>query len=186
VLDRTKPDWAGPENSRSRLFRAGNRLVMAVALVIMFLGILIGGHLYGRYLASFYSPSIDNTIEELRNSVLKENRKKDSLSLELTRMEAKLESVQAALDSIMPSPNTYTIYPNQTRIVGDGHLMVGMVGAPGNDAIMLNVNGKQQPLAAGQTINVAPNPATQCQLSVQSFDLFKATLVAACSGPKAK
>jgi hypothetical protein len=51
---------------------------------------------------------------------------------------------------------------------------------------MLNVNGKQQPLAAGQMINVAPDPATQCQLSVQSFDVFKATLVATCSGPKAK
>jgi hypothetical protein len=51
---------------------------------------------------------------------------------------------------------------------------------------MLNVNGKQQPLAAGQTINVAPDPATQCQLSVQSFDVFKATLVATCSGAKAK
>jgi|SRR6516165_8797862 hypothetical protein len=86
----------------------------------------------------------------------------DSLSAELTAMEAKLESTQAALDSIMPSPNTYTIYPNLTRIVGDGHLMVGMVGTPGNDAI---VNGKQQPLAAGQTINVAPDPETQCQLS---------------------
>jgi hypothetical protein len=61
-----------------------------------------------------------------------------------------------------------------------------MVGAPGNDAIMLNINGKQQPLAAGQTINVALDPATQCQLSVQSFDVFKATIVAACSGAKAK
>jgi hypothetical protein len=86
----------------------------------------------------------------------------------------------------MPAPNTYIIKPNQTLIVGDGHLPVGMVGPPGNDAIILNVNGKQQPLAAGQTINVAPDPATQCQLSVQSFDVFKATLVAACSGPKAK
>ena len=85
----------------------------------------------------------------------------------------------------MPSANTYTINPNQTRIVGDGHLTVAMVGTPGNDAIMLNVNGKQQPLAAGQTINVAPDPAMQC-LSVQSFDVFKATLVAECSGPKAK
>jgi hypothetical protein len=61
-----------------------------------------------------------------------------------------------------------------------------MVGPPENDDIMLNVNGKQQPLAAGQTINVAPDRATQCQLSVQSFDMFKATLAAACSGPKAK
>jgi hypothetical protein len=156
------------------------------ALVIMFLGILIGGHLYGRYLASFYSPGLDTTVAELRAEAQRGKRRSDSLSLELTTMEDKLNGAQVALDSITPSPNTYTINPNQTRIVGDGRLTVGMVGAPGNDAIMLNVNGKQQPVAAGQTINVAPDPATQCQLSVQSFDLFKATLVAACSGPKAK
>jgi hypothetical protein len=87
--------------------------------------------LYGRYLASFVSPGLDNTV-------------------------------------------------------GDGHLPLGMVALLSNDAITLNVNGKQQLLAAGQTINVAADPATQCQLSVQSFDVFKATLVAACSGPKAK
>ena len=162
------------------------RPAMAIAFIITFFGILIGGHLYGRYLASFHSTRTENTIAELRAETQKGKRKSDSLSAELTAMEAKLEGAQAALDSIMPAPNTYTIYPNLTRIVGDGHLTVGMIGTPGNDAIMLNVNGKQQPLAAGQTINVAPDPATQCQLSVQSFDLFKATLVAACSGPKAK
>jgi hypothetical protein len=78
------------------------------------------------------------------------------------------------------------IHPNQTLIVGDGHLSVGLVGAPGNDSILLDVNGKQQAVAAGQTISVAPDPATQCQLSVQSFDVFKATLVATCSGAKGK
>jgi hypothetical protein len=101
-------------------------------------------------------------------------------------MEAKLKSTQATLDSIMPSANTYIIDPNQTLIVGDGHLTVGMVGAPGNDSVLLNVNGKQQAAAAGQTISVSPDPATQCQLSVQSFDVFKATLVATCSSAKAK
>jgi hypothetical protein len=186
VHDRTRPDRDGPEDSRSRPFRADNRFVVAIDFVMMCLGILIGGHLYGRYLASFSSPAIDNTITELISQGQKEKRKSDSLSAELTAMGVKLQSAQATLDSIMPSPNTYTIKPNQTLIVGDGHLAVGMVGAPGNDAIMLNVNGKQQPLAAGQTINVAPDPGTQCQLSVQSFDVFKATLVAACSGPKAK
>jgi hypothetical protein len=150
-----------------------------------FLGILIGGHLYGRYLGSFNSTSTDNTITELISQGQKEKRKSDSLSAELTTMGIKLQNAQATLDSIMPAPNTYTIKPNQTLIVGDGHLPVGMVGPPGNDAIMLNVNGKQQPLAAGQTINVAADdPATECQLSVQSFDVFKATLVATCSGPQ--
>jgi hypothetical protein len=184
--DRTRPDRDGPENSRSRRFRANDWLVIAIAFVLMCLGILIGGHLYGRYLASFNSTSTDNIITELVSQGQKQRRKDDSLSAEITAMGVKLQSAQATLDSIMPSPNTYTIKPNQTLIVGDGHLPVGMVGPPGNDAIMLNVNGKQQPLAAGQTINVAPDPATPCQLSVQSFDVFKATLVATCLGPKTK
>jgi hypothetical protein len=184
VHDRTRPDRDRPESSRR--FRANNWLVIAIAFVLMCLGILIGGHLYGRYLASFNSTSTDNTITELISQGQKEKRKSDSLSAELTTMGIKLQNAQATLDSIMPAPNTYTIKPNQTLIVGDGHLPVGMVGPPGNDAIMLNVNGKQQPLVAGQRINVAPEPATECQLSVQSFDVFKATLVTTCSGPKTK
>jgi hypothetical protein len=159
---------------------------MALAFIIMCLGILIGGHLYGRYLASLDLTGRESTIEQLRAENQKAKRKSDSQSAELTAMGAKLQSTQAALDSIMPSANTYTINPNQTLIVGDGHLTVGLVGTPGNDSIMLNVNGKQQPLAAGQTINVAPDPTTQCHLSVQSFDVFKATLVAACSAAKAQ
>jgi len=184
VHDRTRPDRDYPGNSRR--FRANNWLVVAIAFVLMCLGILIGGHLYGRYLASFNSTSTDNIITELVSQGQKQKRVDDSLSAEITAMGIKLQNAQATLDSIMPSPNTYTIKPNQTLIVGDGHLLVGMVGPPGNDAIMLNVNGKQQPFAAGQTINVAPDSATQCRLSLQSFDVFKATLVATCSGPKAK
>jgi hypothetical protein len=184
VHDRTRPDRDDPENLRP--FRADNRLVVAIAFVLMCLGILIGGHLYGRYLGSFVSPGLDDTITELRIRTQFEKRQADSLAAQLTTMGAKLNSTQATLDSIMPSPNSYTIKPNQALIVGDGHLLIGMIGTPGNEAIMLNVNSKQQPLAAGQTINVAPDPATQCQLSVQSFDAFKATLVAVCSGPKAK
>jgi hypothetical protein len=182
------PDHNGPENSQSRPFRGDNSIaaIIAAASVIMCLGILIGGHLYGRYLGSLSSPGLDNTVAELRAQILKQHTQNDSQQAQLTAMAAKLHGAQVALDSIMPSDNTYAIYPNLARIVGDGRLMVGMVGTPGNDAIMLNVNGKQQSLAAGQTINVTPDPTTQCQLSVQSFDAFKATLVAACSGPKTK
>ena len=139
--DRARPDRDRPEDSRR--FRANNWLLIAIAFVLMCLGILIGGHLYGRYLASFNSTSTDNIIAELVSQNQKQKRVSDSLSAELTPMGIKMQSAQATLDSIMPAPNTYTLKPNQTLIVGDGHLMVGMVGTPGNDAIMLNVNGKQ-------------------------------------------
>jgi hypothetical protein len=121
--DTTRPDRDGSENSRP--FRADNRLVVAVAFVLTCLGILIGGHLYGRYLTSFNSPGLDNTIAELRSQSQKQKRMNELLSAERTTMEAKLHGAQVALDSIMPSANTYTIYPNLTRIVGNGHLMVG-------------------------------------------------------------
>ena len=49
------PDF--PEPSRRR-----PAMAMAIAFIIMFFGILIGGHLYGRYLASFDSTRTDNTI----------------------------------------------------------------------------------------------------------------------------
>ena len=186
MIDRTNTDRTAPANSPWLLLRAEYRLAMAFAFVIMFLGILIGGHLYGRYLAALDLTGRENAIEQLRAESQKQKRDIDAKSAQLSALETKLESTQAALDLIMPSANTYTINPNQTLIVGDGHLTVGLVGTPGNDSIQLNVNGKLQSVSAGQTINVAPDPATQCQLSVQSFDVFKALLVARCSGDKAK
>jgi hypothetical protein len=88
--DRTRPERDGSENSRP--FRADNRLVVAVAFVLTCLGILIGGHLYGRYLASFNSPGLDNTITELRSQSQKQKRMNDSLSAERTAKETKLEN----------------------------------------------------------------------------------------------
>jgi len=159
---------------------------MITAGVIMFLGIAVGGHLYGRYLAALDSAGRENAIEQLRAESQKQKRDIDSKSAQLSALEAKLQGIQAALNSIMPSANTYIINPNQTLIVGDGHLTVGLVGAPGNDSILLNVNGKLQSISAGQTIGIAADQTMQCQLSVQSFDVFKATLVATCSGVKSK
>ena len=84
----------------------------------------------------------------------------------------------------MPSENTYNIQPNQTLILGDGHLTVGMIGPPANDSVLLNINGKSQTLPAGQTLSITPDPATRCQINVQSFDVFKAVIVATCAAAK--
>jgi hypothetical protein len=82
----------------------------------------------------------------------------------------------------MPSDNTYNIVPNQALILADGRLTVGMVGSPGNEGVTLDINGRQQTLAAGQIVSVAPDPSATCQVGVQSFDMFKAVLTATCSG----
>src|SRR5262249_12789297 len=62
---------------------------------------------------------------------------------QLRALQAKLESVQAALDAIIPSRNTYNFSPNQSMILAEGRLTVGLVGPPTNERVNVNINGKQ-------------------------------------------
>jgi hypothetical protein len=105
-------------------------------------------------------------------------------AMESMRAAAVLVPVIARAEPL--SAHTHNINPNQTLILGDGHLTVGMVGPPANDSVMLNVNGKSQTVAAGQTLSITPDPATQCLIYVQSFDVFKAVVVATCAAAKAQ
>lgn len=185
MSDRTNESRA--DSPRRRLFAtADKRLVIVAACVLAILCILIGGHLYGRYLSARDLGGRDNAIEQLRAQSQKLKRQLDEKSAQATELDAKLKKVQASLNAIMPSQNTFNIEPNQSLVVGDGHLTVGLVGAPGNESVTLNINGKQQPVGAGQIINVAPDSSTNCQVQVQSFDMFKAVLVASCTGAKAQ
>jgi hypothetical protein len=167
---------------RRRLIRAEIRFVTITGTIITIVGILIGSQIYGRYLANRDIGGRDAALIELRDEAQKLKVHADDLSAQVTDLRTKLDKTQAALEAIMPSVNTYNISPNQTLIVSDGHLTIGLVGSPGNEGITLNINGKQQVLAAGQVISVAPDPSTNCQVSVQSFTMFVATLSAACSG----
>lgn len=99
-------------------------------------------------------------------------------------LQGKLTTAQVALDAIIPSENTYNVKPNQSIIVADGRLTIGLVGPPTNESININVNGKHQSAATGDVINIALEPSTACQVRVQSFDMFKAVLAASCAGGK--
>ncbi|MFZ1148748.1 MAG: hypothetical protein WAR76_03325 [Xanthobacteraceae bacterium] len=185
MLDRTQSDRS-PKGSRWRRFGAEYRATAVLIAIIIIVGILIGGHLYGRYLSSIDLADREAQIEQLRAESQKQKRDIDSKSLQLTALQDKLTKAQAALNAIMPSAHTYNINPNQTLILGDGHLTVGLVGPPANDSVVLNINGKSQTVAAGQTLNITADPATQCQINVQSFDVFKAVVVATCAAAKAQ
>ena len=176
-----------PAPTRRRRNLSGDvPFVLIAASIVSLLVILIGGHFYGRYLASRDLGGRDAAIEQLVAQGQEQKRKIDQQSAALTSLQARLDKTQAQLDAIMPSKNTYNIIPNQNLVVGDGRLNVGLVGAPGNEIITLNINGKQQVATAGQVINVAPDASTNCQVAVQSFDVFKAVINASCTGAKAK
>lgn len=165
---------------------AGYRPTIIVSCIFIIIGILIGGRLYGKYLSSLDVAEREAQIEQLRAESQKQKRDIDSKSTQLTALQDKLNKTQAALDAIMPSANTYNINPNQTLILGDGHLMVGLVGPPANDSVVLNINGKTQSVSAGQTLSISPEPATKCQINLQSFDVFKAVVAATCAAAKAQ
>ena len=95
-------------------------------------------------------------------------------------MESGIAKLQTKLDELVPSENTYNIKANQSLIVGDGRLTVGLIGAPANDSVTLNINGKRQQLGTGDVLNVAADNRTNCQVRVQSFDMFKAVVTATC------
>jgi hypothetical protein len=174
-----------PDSSRRRLFAVGdNRFVIIAACVVAILCILVGGHLYGQFLSDRDLGGRDNTIARLNSENQKIKLQLDEKSAEATALQAKLDTAQASLNAILPSANTYNIDPNQSLVVAGGHLTVGLVGSPGNESVTLDINGKEQSISAGQVVNVAPDASTNCQVQVQSFDMFKAVLVASCTGAK--
>lgn len=176
---------SAPTGPRRRWFPKGaDRTVIIAACVIAIVCILVGGHLYGRYLSARDMAGRDGVIAQLGAQNQSYKRQLDEKSAQITGLETKLDKAQAELHAIMPAVNTYGIDPNQSLVVGEGHLTIGLVGSPGNDSVSLTINGKPQVVAAGQTIDIAPDPSTSCQVKVQSFDMFKAVVTASCTAGK--
>ena len=163
-----------------RLVGPGHKLRLIVLVVLLALGVAVGGHLYAQRLAASDLAERDSTIQVLRSEGEKLESKNSDQSAQISALQAKLTNTQAELNAIMPSENTYHISPNQSLIVGDGHLTIGLIGPPTNHGVTLNINGKQQSLAAGDTLRVAPNSSTVCHVEVGSFDMFKAVVRAVC------
>ena len=152
-----------------------------VAIVGLMLGGLAGGYLFGRNLASRPLAAATQLIQQLhqrlKTLIIDQNTK-------LVALQAKLKDVQAALNAITPSANTYVIRPNESIIVAKGRLTIGLIGAPANEGVTININGKQHSAATGDVFHIAVDPATTCQVGVQSFDMFSAVLTASCAAVK--
>src|SRR5580692_1842784 len=154
--------------------------------IVLVLFIMVSGYFWGRQFNARDIQQRDAAIQQLQSDGQRLAADIADQNANLTALRAELTSTKATLDAIMPSQNTYNINPNQSLIAADGRLTIGMVGSPGNDGINLNVNGKQQKVAAGDVIRVSADGATACQVQIQSFDMFKAVLVASCATAKSQ
>lgn len=163
------------------VLRARRKRLFGALLV---LGLAVGGFLLGRMTARLDLSAARAMNQQFQTESQNLKAQIADLNAKNATLQAALTTAQAALNAIMPSANTYNISPNQSLIVGDGHLTVGLVGSPTNEGVNLNINGTQHSAVAGDVIRIDVDPSTNCQVAVQSFDMFKAILTASCATAK--
>jgi hypothetical protein len=152
--------------------------------IACFLIAAVGGYALGLNIAYRDLAAARQLVTQLQVEGQKFRKQLNDQGVGYTALQAKLAALQSAMDEMKPAQNTYDIKPNQSLVVGGGHLTIGLVGSPTNDSVNLNINGKKQAAATGDVITVAADPATSCQVEVQSFDMFKAQITATCAPAK--
>jgi hypothetical protein len=153
----------------------------------LIIGLLVGliiGYVFGTNISTFNSATANDLIQQLRAESQNLKRQVLDQNAKLGEIQTKLTSVQAILNEIMPSDNTYSLKPNQSVTAAGGHLSIGLIGSPTNESININVNGKQQSAVTGDVIRTEVDPSMSCQVRVQSFDMFKAVVTAFCEAAK--
>lgn len=176
-------DTTQSRQPRSRLSRI---LASSPGTFLLIVAILVGAvsYIIGLNIAYLDIAAARQVIQSLRSDSQKLKTQLAEHTAKEVELQSKLATTQAALEAIIPSENTYMVKPNQSIIVADGRLTIGLIGPPTNESININVNGKHQAAATGDVINIALEPPTTCQVRVQSFDMFKAILAASCAGAK--
>jgi hypothetical protein len=160
------------------------RISLLIVTVAIVGAVAIFGRLYGQHLAYGAMLDRDSAIRQLEVESQRLQVEKSSQDAEMASLHGQVSRLQSQLDVIVPSQDRYTINPNQSLLVADGHLTIGLVGSPASDGLDINVNGKRQTVAVGDDIHVNPNPSTSCEVKIQSFDMFKAQFTASCSTAK--
>jgi hypothetical protein len=182
VTETTQPGRSHAHKHRPRgtLLQRRGRLLVSLAFIIG----AIGGYVLGFQVAHRDLEDAKQLVQQLQTESQKFKKELLNQTAAQINMKSDLTNVQAALHKIMPVKDVYNIYPNQALNVADGRLTVGLVGSPTNDSININISGKQYSPVSGDVINVAPDPSTACRVEIQSFDMFKAVIIATCAPAK--
>jgi hypothetical protein len=175
--------WMSPLMFHALMTRRG-RIGLLVTVTVIFAAIAIFGRLYGQHLAYQAMKDRDRAIQKLEIQSQQLEAQRSSQDAQTSELKAEVARLGALLNAMVPSRDAYSINPNQSLIVGDGRLTIGLIGGPLTNGINLNVNGKQHFLAVGDVIHVAVDGSTTCDVQVQSFDMFKAVFTASCNTPK--
>jgi len=144
----------------------------------------IGGYVLGLTIAHRDIESAKQLIQQLQTESQRLKKQAADQATAYAQLQAQLTAVKTAMDVMKPSENAYELKPNQSTIVADGHLPIGLIGSPTNDSINININGKRQTAATGDVIKFALDSSTNCVVAIQSFDMFRAIVTATCTAAK--
>jgi hypothetical protein len=175
--------WMSADAHNLFMSRRG-RIFLITVTAALIAAVAIFGRLYGQHLAYGAMQDRDSAIHQLEVERQQLQLEKSNQVAHMTTMHTDVQRLQAKLDAILPSQNNYNIDPNQSLVLADGRLTVGMIGAPRDDGIDININGKRYSAVVGDVIHITPDPSTACNVKIQSFDMFKAQLTASCAADK--
>lgn len=163
-----------PRSAPYGWFRARRRRLLAIVVI---LAAIVGAFAVGLQMARRDLADAKQLVQQTQTESQRLKNQIAEQDSELAGLRSTLAKVQTTLNEIMPEKDTYQIPSNQSVIVADGRVTIGLVGSPSNEGINININGKQQLVAPGDIIDVKPN----CHVRVQSFDMFKAIVTVMCS-----
>ena len=171
---------AGRTVPNRNVFAARPRLTVFLAVLILLIGGASLGYYLGKKLASRPLALASERVGQLQPENQRLKKAIADQNAELASWQAKVAELEARWNAMVPAKDTFVLTPNQSLIVANGRMTLGLVGPPGNSSITININGKQQAAAPGDVMKVAPD----CEVRVQSFDMFKALVTAACASGK--
>ena len=151
-----------------------------LATIALLLAVGLGSFLFGIYISSRDLAATRTLVQQLQAEAQRSKQTMIAATVASAALQTKTDKLAADLEAIRPAKDTYNFLPNQSLVLANGMLTVGMVGSPGNNGIVLNVNGARKPVSSGDVVQVDVDAKTSCHVTVQSFDLFKAVVHATC------
>jgi len=166
---------------RRRLWSGARGRLLLIVLTVM---LIVGAYAIGLNMDRSNLAASRQLVGQLQAESQKLKKTNAEQSARIVTLQSQLDNAQAQLNAIKPAQDTYDIKPNQSLVVANGRLTIGLIGSPDNDSININVNGTQHRATTGDVITVKPDTATNCRIAVESFDMFRALIVASCAAAK--
>ncbi len=160
------------------------RLLVVLASALLLIGSTAAGYFLGRDLAKRPLNDALQLVHQLQPQVQKQKQKIDEQATTIIKLQTELKRAETDLRELRPAKDTFHINTNQSLILGNGKLTIGLVGPPAINGVVININGKQHRAVTGDVFDVAPDAQTACTVKVQSFDMFEVNVNATCGKGK--